>query len=94
MTPQWALRTPSDEIEWARPELAACAVTIDLGPVRWDDLIAYRQTVSGLLVAAIEVVARLLREQAAELDTPEVLALARVVHLVSSAYQRVTGHLP
>ena len=74
------------ELEWARPELAA-GVSVELGPVRWDDVIAYRQAIAGLLAAALEVVADLLRS--AELDTPDVLALARAVHLVSAAHQRV-----
>ena len=74
------------ELEWARPELAA-GISVELGPVRWDDVIAYRQAIAGLLAAALEVVADLLRS--AELDTPDVLALARVIHLVSAAHQRV-----
>lgn len=74
------------ELEWARPELAA-GISVELGPVQWDDVIAYRQAIAGLLAAALEVVADLLRS--AELDTPDVLALARVVHLVSAAHQRV-----
>ena len=74
------------ELEWARPELAA-GISVELGQVRWDDVIAYRQAIAGLLAAALEVVADLLRS--AELDTPDVLALARVVHLVSAAHQRV-----
>lgn len=79
------------ELEWACPELTAVAVTVDLGPPCWDDVIAYREAIAGLLAAAIDVVAALLRDE--DLDIPDVLALARVVHLVSSAYQRVTGHL-
>lgn len=74
------------ELEWARPELAA-GISVELGSVQWDDVIAYRQAIAGLLAAALEVVADLLRS--AELDTPDVLALARVVHLVSAAHQRV-----
>lgn len=74
------------ELEWARPELAA-GVSVELGPVPWNDVIAYRQAIAGLLTAALEVVADLLRS--AELDTPDLLALSRVVHLVSAAHQRV-----
>ena len=74
------------ELEWARPELSA-GISVELGPVQWDDVIAYRQAITELLSAALEVVADLLRS--AELDTPDVLALARVVHLVSAAHQRV-----
>lgn len=81
------------EIEWARPELTGVAITVDLGPPCWDDVIAYRDAIAGLLAAAIDVVVALLRDPAEELDTPDVLALARVVHLVGSAHQRVTGHL-
>lgn len=86
------------ELEWARPELAA-GVSIDLGAVPWDAVISYRQSIAGLLVAAIEVVAGLLREHAAELDTPDVLALARAcpagsadVLCLHAAYMRIKGH--
>jgi len=45
------------------------------------------------LTAAVEVVAAMLREPAEELDTPEVLAVARAVTLVGSAHVHVTGRL-
>lgn len=85
-----ALADALAELEWARPELAA-GVSVELGPVPWNDVIAYRQGVAGLLSAALDVVAELLRS--AELDTPDVLALARIVHLISAAHERVTGPL-
>ena len=79
------------ELEWARPELAA-GVAIDLGAVPWNAVISYRQSIAGLLAAAIEVVAELLREHATELDAADVLALARVVHLVAAARELVNGN--
>ena len=83
-----------DEIEWARPELTASSVAVDLGPARFDDVLACRGVIAGLMAAAIDVIVGLLREQGEELDTPDVLAMARVAHLVGSAYTRVTGRLP
>lgn len=79
------------ELEWVRPELAACSIAVDLGPARLDDVIACRTSITGLLSAAVEVTAGLLGGQGEELDTPDVLALGRVVHQVGSAYTRVNG---
>ena len=87
-----ALAEALAELEWARPELAA-GVSIDLGPVPWDAVISYRHSIADLLAAAIEVVAGLLRDHAAELDTTDVLALTRVVHLVAAARELVNGKL-
>ena len=89
-----------EELEWVRPELTLGGMSIDLGPVPWDDLIAYRSNISGLLAAAIDVIAELLRTSTPassipvgtlRLDAAELLAVARVVHLVSGAYQLVIG---
>lgn len=74
------------ELEWVRPELAA-GVVVELGEVPWNDVIAYRHAVAGLLAAALGVVTELLR--AADLDTSDVLALSRVAHLVAGAHRRV-----
>ena len=89
-----------EELEWVRPELTLGGMSIDLGPVPWDDLIAYRSNISGLLAAAIDVIAELLRTSTPATSTPggssrldpgELLAVTRVVHLVSGAYQLVIG---
>ena len=64
---------------------------MDLGPARFDDVTACRAAIAGLLSAAIDVVVGLLRREGEELDTPDVLALARVVHLLGSASARVSG---
>ena len=84
-----------EELEWVRPELTLGGMSIDLGPVPWDDLIDYRSNISGLLAAAIDVIAELLRTSApggsSRLDPGELLAVTRVVHLVSGAYQLVIG---
>ena len=89
-----------EELEWARPELTTGGMSIDLGPVPWDDLIAYRSNISGLLAAAIDVIAELLRNNTPagkhipgnpRLEAAELLALAHIVQLVSSAYQLVIG---
>lgn len=82
------------ELEWVRPELAACEVAFDPGPARLDDVAACRASIAGLLAAAVDVIVGLLRGPAEELDTPDLLAVARVAHLLGSAYTRVTGRLP
>jgi hypothetical protein len=83
-----------DELEWARPELAGCSLAVDLGPARLDDVIACRSAVEGLLAAAVGVVVALAREEEEELDTPDLLAVARCVNLIGVAHTRVTGRLP
>lgn len=82
------------ELEWVRPELASGSVVVDPGPAPLDDVSACRASIAGLLAAAVDVVVALLREHGEELDTPDVLAVARVAHLVGAAYTRVTGRLP
>ena len=82
------------ELEWVCPELTAGSVAVDLGPAPLDDVSACRAAIAGLLAAAVDVVVALLREQGEELDTPDLLAVARVAHLVGSAYTQVSGRLP
>ena len=82
------------ELEWVRPELAACSLAFDPGPAPLDDVTACRASIAGLLAAAVDVIVGLLRSQGEELDTPYLLAVARVAHLLGSAYTHVTGRLP
>ena len=85
-----ALADALAELEWVRPELAA-GVAVDLGPVRWDDVIAYRQSITALLSAAVEVIAALLRERGAELDAAELLALGSAATLIGSSSRLIAG---
>ena len=82
------------ELEWIRPELRAGPVAFDPGPAPLDDVTACRAVVTGLLVASVDVAVGLLREQGEDLDTPDVLAVARVAHLLGLAYRGLTGRLP
>jgi hypothetical protein len=82
------------ELEWVRPELASYSVAFDPGPAPQDDVTACRTSIAGLLAAAVDVIVGMLRSQGEELDTPDLLAVARVAHLIGSAYTRVTGRLP
>lgn len=82
------------ELEWVRPELAACSVALDPGPAPLGDVAACRESIAGLLGVAVDVIVGLLRAQGEELDTSDLLAVARVAHLIGSAYTRVTGRLP
>ena len=81
------------ELEWARPELAACTLAIEVGPAPLDDVTGCREALGGLLRAAIDVVERLLRG-GEELTRADLLAVARAVHLIAAAHTRITGRLP
>jgi len=82
-----------EELEWTDPELPAVATSLVLGPAPPDELADCRAAVGVLLVGALEAAARLLRDQHEDLGTPEVLCLARVVHLLSGAQLRIAGEL-
>ena len=49
------------ELEWARPELAAGGLALDVGPAPLDDVTGCRQALGQLLQAAIDVVIDMLR---------------------------------
>ena len=83
-----------EELEWHHPDLPAVAAAVDLGPAPPDDLADCRVAVAELLVAALDVVAGLLRDPEQPMDTAEVLYLARIVHLLTNAHLRVTGRMP
>jgi len=88
------LQEAVEELEWLHPDLPLRATAVNLGEAPLDQVGACRAAVAGLLLAALDAVARLLSTAGAELDTPEVLALARVCQLAGSAHLRVTGRLP
>jgi hypothetical protein len=83
-----------EELEWHHPDLPAVASAVDLGPAPPDGLADCRLAVAELLVAALDVVAGLLRDPEQPIDTTEVLYLARIVHLLTNAHLRVTGRMP
>lgn len=82
-----------EELEWSHPDVPALAVAVDLGDPPGDPG-ACRDIIASLLVGALEVTAAVLRAPAGESSTAEILMLARVVHLLSSAHLRVAGRLP
>ena len=83
-----------EDLEWAHPDLPAVAVAVDLGPVPADAVSDCRAAITKLLAGGLDVAADVLRDSSQELDTPDVLCLARVVHLLSNAHLRVTGRMP
>jgi hypothetical protein len=83
-----------EDLEWAHPDLPAVAVALDLGPVPADAVSDCRAAIAELLAGALDVAAEVLRDSSQDLDTPDVLCLARVVHLLSNAHLRVTGRMP
>jgi hypothetical protein len=87
------LREAVEELEWVHPGLPLRAVSVDLGDAPLDHVNACRTAVGGLLTAVLAEAGRLNRLPG-ELDTPQVLALARVSQLATSAHRRVAGRLP
>jgi hypothetical protein len=73
-----------EDLEWA----------VDLGPAPADAVSDCRAAITELLAGGLDVAADMLRDSAQDLDTPDVLCLARVVHLLSNAHLRVTGRMP
>jgi len=82
-----------EELEWSHPGIATCAVAVDLGGPPGDP-VACREAIAALLMGALHVTAAVLRGPAGESSTAEVLMLARAVHLLTAAHQRVSGRLP
>jgi hypothetical protein len=87
------LREAVEELEWLHPGLPLRAVSVDLGDAPLDQVNACRTALCGLLSGA-QNEGRRLNGLVGELNTAEVLVLARVSQLVASAYRRVTGRLP
>jgi hypothetical protein len=87
------LREAVEELEWLHPGLPLRAVSVDLGDAALDQVNACRTALGGLLTAALAE-GRRLNGLSGELNTAEVLALARVSQLVASAHRRVMGRLP
>jgi len=83
-----------EDLEWAYPDLPTVAVAVDLGPVPADAVSDCRAALAVLATGGLDMAAEVLRDPSQELDTPDVLCLARVVHLLSNAYLRVTGQMP
>ena len=82
-----------EELEWSDPAVASLAVAVDMGHPPGDPE-ACRQAIASLLVGALQLTAAALRAPAGDSSTAEILMLARVVHLLTSAHLRVVGRLP
>lgn len=83
-----------EDLEWSHPDLPAVAVAVDLGPVPAGAVSDCRAAIAELLAGILDVAADVLRDSSQDLDSPDVLCLARVVHLLSNAHLRVTGRMP
>lgn len=84
-----AARLLGDALEELESGQPGGAISIDFGPPNWDELYAFRVQITVSLGAAMNLIDRLLKEQSEELETSELLALARVVPLVSAAHRLV-----
>jgi hypothetical protein len=82
----WDLREAQEELEWVHPELPRRAAAVDLGETPLDQVVACRTAVVGLLAASLDTIRRLLETGHRELDTPDVLAVARVAQLLAIAH--------
>lgn len=80
-----------EELEWNHPELAGGATALDLGPIPCGETDDCVRAVTELLDGAFDRVVGALRSVAVDQPAADVLCLARVVHLLSSALDRV-GH--
>ena len=81
-----------EELEWCDPAVVTRAVSVDLGDPPGDP-VACRDVIAALLVGALAVTAAALRAPG-EPPAGQILMLARVVHLLTSAHLRVVGRLP
>ena len=81
------------ELEWTYPQLPATSPAVDLGPASADRAEECREALAALLSRALEVTAGIVRDDHG-LDSADALAVARVIHLLTSAHDRITGRLP
>ena len=81
------------ELEWAYPQLPATSPAVDLGRASADGAEECREALAALLSRGLEVAAGIVREDR-DLDSADALAVARVIHLLTSAHDRITGRLP
>jgi len=68
-------------------------VAVELGDPPGDPAVG-REAIASLLVGALEMTAAALRAPVGGSSTANILMLARVVHLLTSAHLRVIGRLP
>ena len=79
----WSLAEAREELEWVRPGLAAHGVAIDLGPAPAGEWSACRDALASVLRLGVGVVTGMLRDHVEDLDTAELLAVARATTLLS-----------
>jgi len=83
-----------EELEWNHPDLAGGAVAVDLGPIpagATDDCL---RAIGDLLCGALQRAVCVLRDPGNDLPTADILCLARMVHLLTSALDRVRYRRP
>ena len=81
------------ELEWAYPQLPATSPAVDLGPASAARVKDCREALAALLNRALEVAAGIVCDDL-DMDSVDALAVARVIHLLTSAHDRITGRLP
>ena len=81
------------ELERVRPELEFLCLPGEPGRVPLDDISGYRTGIDSLLNACAREIARMLREDAAELQLNELVVLATVSSLVGEARRRIAEPL-
>ena len=82
-----------DALEIVRPEVRSLCLPGEPGQVPLDDISGYRAGIGILLDAVLDEVARMLREESAELPLEDLAALASVATLTGQARELVTSHL-
>ncbi len=66
---------------------------MDLGPASADRAEQCREALAALPSRALEVAAGIVCDDL-DVDSADALAVARVIHLITSAHDRITGRLP
>lgn len=83
-----------EELEWCHPDLSDGAVALDLGPIPYGATDDCRRAIGELLAGALSRTVDTLRRSGPDLPSGDVLCLARVVHLLSSALGRLGSRRP
>jgi hypothetical protein len=86
------LREVLEELEWAHPAVAMLAAGVNVADPL-SDLAASRDTIASQLRQALQAAA-IAPVRTGNSAAAEILMLARVVHLLMSAHQRVIGIFP
>jgi hypothetical protein len=87
-----ALQSAARQLEWAHPYCPTTGVVLDVGTAPVHDVNGCRAAIRALIAAGARTTSGLLQDPS--LSTSDLLALVRVLPLVSTAQTRVNGNPP